>query len=81
MKSPEGRTPTHAQAELLILMEAQFAQLLPDAAALPAWLDGMAALADRYLAAGGTLDELQARFNDEDTPLGGRFFFSQKGPL
>ena len=73
--------PTHAQAEILPLLEAKFAEPLLDFAALTPWLNETAALGDRYAAAGGTLEDLQARFNETKTPLGGRFFFSTKGPF
>ena len=43
-------------------------------------MDEVAALAGRYLVAGGTFRELQERFADVRTPFGGRFFVTEGWP-
>ncbi len=73
--------PTHAQAEILLRIEAKFAETLSGFDGLTPWLNETATLGDHYTAAGGTLEDLQARFNNVKAPLGGQFFFSTKGPF
>lgn len=62
---------------MLLQIEAKLARPLARLDALSPCLDEVAALANRYLPAGGTLGELHARFNEARTSLNGRLFIAE----